>query len=1124
MPSPNRRIFPLATTIAVLLHSFPAFAAEIDGPPPGATGLQGPARVAQPKLAPASNEWQKALAGFRVAPNFKIDLFAAEPMLGNPVAFDVDHQGRVFVAETYRYRTSTLDIRHYMFMLEDDLASRSTDDRIAYTKKDFPKDWEKLGVETEVVRLLEDRDGDGKADFSSEYAAGMNTLLDGINSGVLVHNGEVWCTNIPNLWRFSGLTPEGKAEKRESLSFGYGVRFSYTGHDMHGLIFGPDGRLYFSFGDRGAHVTTKEGKVLAFPDEGAVFRCEPDGSHMEVVARGLRNPQELAFDKYGNLFTGDNDSDQGDRERWVYVVDGADSGWRVGWQHNPLGKARNPWLADKLWQPHFDGQAAYILPPIANIPDGPSGLAYYPGTGLPTKYDDHFFLCGFKGSSARSAVSSWAVKPKGASFELVNEHVFIDNVQATDIAFGPDSKIYFSEWGEGWEGTGKGRIFRMWDPETIQAPQVEEVRKLLAEGFDQRPAEELGKLLSHPDQRIRLEAQWALAKTQGGSAQLAAAATGGSNLLARLHGIWGLGHLARLAEYQQAGAGQQALASVVPLLDDKDQEVRAQAAKVLGEGRVEKAYPRLLAALKDTAPRVRFLAALAVAKFERPDAVAPAIAMLRENNDQDQYLRHAGVMMLASSGDLAALQHAASDDSAAVRMASLLAMRRLESPEIARFLQDKEPRLVVEAARAINDVPILPALTQLGAVVEHPTNSEALMLRAINANLRDGKPQGATALATYAIRHDAPEGLRLEALEQLATWEKPFARDRIVGVYRPLQERDAAPAVAALHDVLPKLLADKSTAVRLAALEAVEELEAKEEGSALFALVSNPQAPAKVRGRALEILGAFGDPQIGKGVEIAIADKDANLRITAITLLGKLHPDEAAVKLGNAFKEATTSVKKVIITSFGDLKSAGADHALVGMIDELIAGKVPAEIQLELLDAAAKRTSPEVKAKLSAYQNSLRQDDPLAAFRPALVGGDRAAGEKLFKEHAVAQCLRCHKVGGQGGDAGPELSGIATRKDREYILESIINPNAKIAESFQMMLFTMKGGALQAGLIKSENNDEVVVQAPGLEPVKLKKSEIVSREMAPSGMPPGMDTLLTKREIRDIVEYVASLK
>ena len=197
-------------------------------------------------------------------------------MLANPVSISIDEQGRIFVAETFRLRTSNLDIRHYMFMLEDDLASRSTDDRIAYTKKNFPNDWQKLGIETEVVRRIEDKDGDGKADASTEYARDMTTLLDGINSGVLAHDGKVWCTNMPNLWLFSGLTPDGKAAQRESLSFGYGVRYSFTGHDMHGLALGPDGRLYFSFGDRGAYVKTKEGKTLAFSDEGAVFRCEPD--------------------------------------------------------------------------------------------------------------------------------------------------------------------------------------------------------------------------------------------------------------------------------------------------------------------------------------------------------------------------------------------------------------------------------------------------------------------------------------------------------------------------------------------------------------------------------------------------------------------------------------------------------------------------------------------------------------------------------------------------------------------------------------------------------------------------------------------------------------------------------
>ncbi|MEO7318464.1 MAG: hypothetical protein ABIZ56_05700, partial [Chthoniobacteraceae bacterium] len=179
------------------------------------TGLKPPERMAEPQVSAASDVWEKQMKKMRVPDGFALDVFAAEPLLANPVAFTIDEKGVMYVAESYRYRTSTLDIRHYMFMLEDDLASRTTDDRIAYSKKNFPREWEKLGLETELVRRVEDTDGDGKADKTSVYADGMNSLLDGINSGVLAHDGKVWCTNIPNLWAFSGLTKDGKAEKRE---------------------------------------------------------------------------------------------------------------------------------------------------------------------------------------------------------------------------------------------------------------------------------------------------------------------------------------------------------------------------------------------------------------------------------------------------------------------------------------------------------------------------------------------------------------------------------------------------------------------------------------------------------------------------------------------------------------------------------------------------------------------------------------------------------------------------------------------------------------------------------------------------------------------------------------------
>ena len=80
---------------------------------------------------------------------------------------------------------------------------------------------------------------------------------------MLARRGEVWFSNIPALWKFTG---RYRAETRTELLRGFGLRFNFTGHDFHGLIFGPDGRLYMSIGDRAASVPTKEGTVVDAPD------------------------------------------------------------------------------------------------------------------------------------------------------------------------------------------------------------------------------------------------------------------------------------------------------------------------------------------------------------------------------------------------------------------------------------------------------------------------------------------------------------------------------------------------------------------------------------------------------------------------------------------------------------------------------------------------------------------------------------------------------------------------------------------------------------------------------------------------------------------------------------------
>jgi len=1108
----------------------PAQAADINAPSPKANALQQAARASEPFLAKAEgkdDQWRKS---FKLRPGFLSETWASEPLLGNPVAFTFDDQGRCFTSETNRYRSSVLDIRHYMFMLEDDMASRSVKDRVAYTKKHFPNDWQTLERETEVVRLVEDSKGTGKADKSRVFADGFNTMLDGIASGVLSLNGKVWFTNIPNLWLLEGIGPDGRAQRREALSHGWGVRFSYTGHDFHGLSLGPDGRLYFTIGDRGARVEDASGRpIIDLPDEGGVFRCEPNGANLELVMRGLRNPQETAFDELGNLFTADNDSDQGDRERFVYVVPGADAGWRVGWQHHPIGKRHNAWLAQSLWEPRDPAkkQPAQILSPIMNIPDGPSGVAYYPGTGLPEEFRNRFFVCSFKGSTAKSAINSWSVKPAGAGFAVdKSPEEFIGNTQATDVEFGPDSRIYLSDWGsEGWESKGTGRIYRI-QHETSrqsQAQKISEVQTLLKEGFAARSSQELGKLLSDSDQRIRLRAQWTLSDRSDAVSLFESVMKSSKERLPRLHAVWGLGQVAR--KNQKDGPGpldQKALALFPSLLSDPDAEVRANTLKVIGDCKARHLTQKgaLDASLKDSEPRVRFFAAMAVGQTGAKESLSSVLEMVRENADKDQYLRHAAVMALSLNNDKELLGLGITDPSPAVRLVTLLAMARTSDPRIVGFLQDSSPQIVAEAAWAITHGSLKPAQADLAKLVGREGLTEPVELQSLNAAFRTGGDESAAAIAAFAAKSTKAEDLRVEALTQLSLWAQPPKRDRVLGTFRPLPQRVAAPAAKALLPHLQTLLRDKEK-VSIATCSAVNALAVKDAAPALTSLANDNAAAAKARVAALETLATLAPADFTATLTAALSSQSTSLRTAAAGLLAKRDPNAAAKQLIGAWSNSDGQRKKSIAETLGAVSSADSDKFLASLVDQL--KSEPREAWLEILESAA-RQGPLSKAALARYESNLPKNDLVAKFLPTQFGGDRSNGERLFKEHAVAACMRCHRIGGTGGDAGPALHGFAKTHDRNYVLESIVNVNAKIAPGFQMISVNLKDGTFKAGLVKSENKETLTLQIPGGPAESIPVANITKRENAPSGMIPNLGDLLSRRELRDIIEYVSSLK
>ena len=1090
-----------------------------------------------PKIAAASDEGEKAIKRFQIPSGWKAELWAAEPAVAHVVAFDVADDGRVFAAESFRAWRGVPDIRGIMDWLDEDLACRSVDDRLAMMQRHLgPVGMADYYKNTERVRILWDATGGGQATVSKVFADNFATPLDGVASGVLARGRDVWFANIPNVWRLRDADRDAVAESRQSISYGHGIRVGFLGHDLHGLTWGPDGRLYFSIGDRASMLQT-EGHLVGTPDSGAVFRCQPDGSGMEMVYSGLRNPQELVFDEWGNLFTGDNNSDGGDQARWTYLIEGGDSGWRIGWQFLEQPNPRGPWNSEKMWMPQNDAQPAFLTPPIKNITAGPSGNAYYPGTGLGPEWQGTFTLCDFRGSGSGSGIMSFKLKPKGASFEIVEDRKMLWSIEATDGTWGPDGAFWVSDWVDGWEPVGKGRIYRMYDTNTIHQPIVQETKALLASDFSSKADADLLKLLAHPNFRVRQGAQFTLAERVAPNIKaLAAIATGKGDLHARLHAVWGLGQIQAYAHKPGREAASEELDALLPLLRDSEPHLRANAARVLGDAAYAPAYPGLVALAADSDAHVRALGTIALGKLQVRESLPVLLEVLKANADRDPFLRHAAVQALVTLNDFDALQAAAANPDDAVRMGVLLAMRRLNRPEIAVFLGDANPRIVTEAARAINDLPISGAMERLASLVSQPSDPQnaALGRRVINANYRFGTRETAAALAQVASREGA-EAYRVEALDALAAWPRNSGRDRVSGLWRPTAfARDARVPAEALQPVVSTLVASGPNSVRAAAARAAGSLKLRSAGPALAELILQKQGDGLARTAAITALAELQTPEYAGALAAAQNDSEESVRKAALKLSVEAPPVAASgsapaaadptTRLAAVLNSGSLAEKQNALATLAKVASPAAD-ALVGTwMKDLLAGKVPAELELDVLDSAAARPALQPQVEEWKAAHPVKGANDIAPWKPALVGGNVEAGRKVFVERAEVSCVRCHKVAGEGGEVGPELTGLVAKKGREYVLQSIVYPNAGIAEGFENLLVTLKDGTAYAGIIKSETADELVINSPEDGLVTLKKANIKEREKGLSGMPEGFGELLSKQDLRNLVEFLASAK
>lgn len=1098
--------------------------AAIQGAAEGAPGAPW-----TPHVAAASDEWKGALDRVQLPPGYRASLFAAEPRLANPVSFTIDHRGAFYVAETFRLHDGVTDIRDHMDWCDDDLASRTVEDRVALLRKHLGPAFEATGRACDRVKWIADLDGDGLADADRVLDDDFRTPASGIGAGLLARNGAVYYTCIPDLWILEDPNRDGHLTQRRSLHRGYGVHITMIGHDLHGLRIGPDGRLYFSIGDRGLHVETLDGTIEQ-TRSGAVLRCELDGSRLEVFATGLRNPQELAFDEFGNLFTGDNNCDGGDRARWVYVVEGSDSGYRYGYQWMGDPYLRGPWSDEKLWHPHFAGQAAYIVPPVAWLGAGPAGIVYNPGTGLAESDRGHFFTCDFEGSPATSAIFRFAVQPKGAGFELGPVEPFVKGMLPTDVEFGPDGCLYWLDWVAGWGQSGKGRIFRIEHESRETHPRIAETHGILAEGMRSRDATALEDLLTHPDFRVRQEAQFELVERGGAGVEiLAAAARAGKSTLTRLHGVWGLAQADRLGRMPP---GRRLAPLLCPLLLDPDAEVRAQVAQACGDRRIREAGETLTQMLLDASPRVQLHAALALGKVGYAKAAPVLFDLAARIGESDPVLRHGVIVGLtgcAGAGDLLA---ASELDNADARVAAAVALRRLGDARVERFLKDGDPRVVGEAARAVYDEPLEAALPALAALLDDDAPSRfggPALRRALAAALRLGGETNAARLGRFVARAELPEALRLTALEHLAAFAKTPGRDPVCGEWRPFPRGDWEGAsreqAARQAVVMAPSLVKASEAIRLAWLRLVEVQRAADAAAHVAQTCADGAAPRAVRARAVAVLEALDPPNLAECLTRALDDADPLIRVEALRALVRKDPERSPASARRALAGGSIPELRFAYGLLEQDRSGEADELLTEELRRLDAGLIPEEARLELVAAARARPGFDLESVVPSRAEARRLDSVVTPWLDSLYGGDADRGRALFRNDAAVACLRCHRGGdGDGGQVGPDLRGVGARLSRLQILEAIVDPNRRITPGYEGVVLELRDGSIVSGHIEHEEGGTVSVRTPLDTRVAVEDDAIVERRADLSAMPEGLGKFLSFGAMRDLIEYLAAMK
>jgi putative membrane-bound dehydrogenase-like protein len=1034
---------------------------------------------AQPKGGPLSPE--DALKALKVADGFQVELFAAEPMLINPTSIDVDHKGRVWVAEAVNYR-----------------------------RKGFGRPI--IRKEGDRIVVLVDEKHEGKATKAVTFYQGEEIYGP---LGVCVapypdgKGQKVFVCQSPDILVFEDKDGDLKADgpPKKLLT---GFRGFDHDHGVHGINIGPDGKLYFTVGDSGVDgLQSSDGKGRKWKTNdtdcraGTVWRCDQDGTNLELLAHNFRNNYEACVDSFGEVWLSDNDDDGNQQTRICYVMPGGNYGY------NPRGPGQTHW---------HEEQPGIVHKVLRTYFGSPTGITFYEGGLFGKKYTSALLHC----DAGPREVRWFFRKPKGAGYELDKELLLTssDNwFRPSDVCVGPDGSIFVADWydrGVGGHGMGDptdGRIYRI-TPKGHKGYKVPEVKLDTKEG--------LLAALGSPNLAVRAAAFAKLREMPQPEAD------------ALLYGIMmdsnGNGHTFLIASRHLRGAG-----------GEKEIERIAKALDLTPQAFVEKVTGTAVEYIKGSA------------EFRAGDVRnVPFIARKYAASGGGDFEEFVRSMLEASVGQ----EERRGWESAAVYRECLLQLRLLKpSAKVVELFyhlakkydgQDHFYRAALNIAcgtdQARRDAILadfdkhFPAwndkvadlvwelrpksvLPRLGKLLADPKLTAMQKARVVDILAANDDPKAGTVMLDV-LKSDAAPEVKVRAIDALKQFLPSKWKELAVG--------------KELGHTIEALLKDaktQSTGLQLVAASGQVDMV-----DAVTAIAKDANAPLDVRKEAVRTLGKLPHEKSADALMNIGAPKNA-LSVDCTSALGELLPKGPkapayatkaldALKLAVTLESSTPEIRSAALSAL-----AANRFGTIWLLEAHGKGELPKEVVAETGRLVRNSAFADLRNRaLLAFPAPGKLDPkklpPVGEL--AKRQGDVSRGKAVWNASlaGAAQCAKCHMMRGVGGQVGPDLSMIGKKGSRENLYESILMPSKAIADQYVQHSVRTTSDVTVSGLLVSDTPTEITLRdANGKDTVVAKKDiDGEVRKLKTSIMPEDIVAALTEDELVDLVAYLETLK